>query len=103
MRPETILLMQQDQLTKEQKRTFDWPHLRGYSYGLGVRTLVNMNLSGSNGSLGEFGWGGAAGATVLIDSKEGLAMLYAHHMLNHQETYYQPRLRNVLYDCMKQR
>lgn len=102
LRPETILLMQQDQLTKEQKQSFDWLHLRGYSYGLGVRTLVHMNLSGSNGNLGEFGWGGAAGATVLIDSKAGLAMFYAHHMLNPQEGYYQPRLRNVLYDCMKQ-
>lgn len=101
--PETILLMRQDQLTKKQKQSFDWPHLKGYSYGLGVRTMVNKELSGSNGNLGECGWGGAAGATVLIDSKEGLAMFYSHHMLNPQETYYQPRLRNVLYDCMKQR
>ena len=51
--------------------------------------------------MGEFGWGGAAGATVLVDLKEGLAIFYAHHMLNPQETYYQPRIRNILYECMK--
>ena len=63
--------------------------------------MINQSLSGSSGNLGEFGWGGAAGATVLVDLKEGLAMFYAHHMLNPQETYYQPRIRNILYECMK--
>lgn len=99
--PETIALMRQEQLTHAQRESFDWPHLKGYSYGLGVRTMIDKGLSGSTGNLGEFGWGGAAGASVLIDADEGLAMFYAHHMLNPQEWYYQPRIRNILYDCMK--
>ena len=64
------------------------------------RTLVDQVASGSTGNLGEFGWGGAAGATVLIDPQIGLSVFYAHHMLNPQESYYQPRLRNVVYDCL---
>lgn len=52
------------------------------------------------GSTGEFGWGGAAGATLLADTSCNLAMFYAHHMLNPHEEYYQPRLRNVLYTCL---
>ena len=75
-------------------QTFDWPHLRGYGYGLGVRTMCA-------GKQKEFGWGGAAGATVLIDPDEELAMFYAHHMLNPREWYYQPRIRDILYDSMK--
>ena len=77
-----------------------WSQLRGYGYGLGVRTLVDVAASGTTGKVGEFGWGGAAGATVLVDQDAGLSMFYAHHMLNPQEEYYQPRLRNVLYHCI---
>ena len=44
--------------------------------------------------------GGAAGANMLADTENNLAVLYSHHMLNPQETYYQPRLRNVLYSCL---
>lgn len=55
---------------------------------------------GSTGNLGEFGWGGAAGATVLVDPDLKLSVFYAHHMLNPQEHYYQPRLRNIVYSCI---
>ena len=51
-------------------------------------------------SVGEFGWGGAAGASVYVDTDLKLGVFYAHHMLNPQEEYYQPRLRNVLYTCL---
>ena len=81
-------------------KNFNWPQLKGYGYGLGVRTMLNAANAGSNGSFGEFGWGGAAGATVLIDPDLKLSMFYTHHMLNPQEEYYQPRLRNVLYSCV---
>ena len=58
-----------------------------------------MAKSGSTGPVGEFGWGGAAGATVLVDTENELSAFYTHHMLNPQEEYYQPRLRNLLYTC----
>lgn len=100
--PATIELMHTNQLTEEQMaKNFNWPQLAGYGYGLGVRTMIDKAKGGSNGSLGEFGWGGAAGATVLADTKENLAVFYSHHMLNPHEEYYQPRLRNVVYSCIK--
>ncbi len=95
-----IELMRTNQLNTEQQRSFDWPQLRGYGYGLGVRTMTDIAKSASCGNIGEFGWGGAAGATALVDPKLNLSMFYAHHMLNPQEDYYQPRLRNVLYSCL---
>ena len=70
-----------------------------YGYGLGVRTLIDK-AAGSTGNLGEFGWGGAAGASVWIDPDLKLSVCYAHHMLNPQEEYYQPRVRNVVYGCV---
>lgn len=97
--PGTIELLRTDQLNAEQLRCFSWNQHRGYGYGLGVRTMTDRAKSGSNGSVGEFGWGGAAGATVIVDPDNRLSAFYSHYMLNPWEDYYQPRLRNVLYSC----
>lgn len=96
----TVKLMKTNQLNEAQRKTMNWRRLRGYGYGLGVRTLIDKAKSGSNSSIGEIGWGGAAGATIIADTEEKVALFYAHHMLNPQEEYYQPRLRNVLYSCL---
>lgn len=96
----TIELMKTNQLNKEQLKYFNWIQMVGYGYGLGVRTMIDKAVSGSTGPIGEFGWAGAAGANMLADTENNLAVLYSHHMLNPQETYYQPRLRNVLYSCL---
>ena len=96
----SIKMLKENQLNEHQIKYFNWPQLRGYGYGLGVRTMIDRVKAGSNGSIGEFGWGGAAGATVLIDTDLNLSMFYTHHMLNPQEEYYQPRLRNVIYSCL---
>ena len=99
--PGTIELMRQNQLSPDQLKTFCHHQYLGYGYGLGVRTMMDLAGGGSCGSIGEFGWGGAAGATVLVDPDRKLSMFYTHHMLNPQERYYQPRLRNVLYTCIE--
>ena len=93
----TVKLMKTNQLNEAQRKTMNWRRLRGYGYGLGVRTLIDKAESGSNSSIGEIGWGGAA---IIADTEEKVALFYAHHMLNPQEEYYQPRLRNVLYSCL---
>jgi CubicO group peptidase (beta-lactamase class C family) len=93
----TVDLMRKNQLDSETTKYFDWSHLEGYGYGLGVRTMINPARGGVLGSVGEFGWGGAAGATILVDPDRKLGVFYTHHMLNPLESYYQPRLRNVIY------
>lgn len=98
--PGTVELLKTNQLAPEQMKQFTWPQLKGYGYGLGVRTLVDKAKSGTTGNIGEFGWGGAAGASVYVDTQLNLAAFYAHHMLNPHEEYYQPRVRNVLYQCI---
>lgn len=99
--PGTIELMRTNQLNGNQLKALNWSQLTGYGYGLGVRTLIDVAKSGTCGNIGEFGWGGAAGATVLVDPDLKLSVFYTHHMLNPQEDYYQPRLRNVVYTCLK--
>lgn len=96
----TVEFMKTNQLNKEQHKTLNWKRLKGYGYGLGVRTMMDKAKSGSNSSIGEFGWGGAAGSNLIIDTEQNLAAFYAHHMLNPQEEFYQPRLINVTYSCI---
>lgn len=96
----TIELLRTNQLTPEQRANYSWNQLFGYGYGLGVRTMTDRAKSGFNGSVSEFGWGGAAGASLYVDPDLRLGVFYAHHMLNPQEAYYQPRLRNVIYSCI---
>ena len=68
--------------------------------GLGVRTHISPTESGLLCNLGEIGWGGAAGASAIIDTQTNLAVFYVQHTLNPREEFYQPRLRNIVYSCL---
>lgn len=93
-------LLKTPALTPEQRKTMNWFWQRGYSYGLGVRTMAEPTLGGSNGPKGEFGWAGAAGAYMMIDPDNNLGVFYAEHMLNSQEPYIVNRIRNIVYSCI---
>lgn len=96
----SVDLMRTNRLEGQLLKDFSWRQLAGCGYGLGVRTHIDPAKSGVNSSLGEFGWGGAAGATAIIDPKLNLGVFYAQHALNPREEYYQPRLRNIVYSCL---
>jgi CubicO group peptidase (beta-lactamase class C family) len=54
---------------------------RGTGYGLGVSVLMNPAERGNVGSVGEFGWSGAASTHVLIDPKEDLIAIYCTQLM----------------------
>lgn len=95
---DTLEQWRTNQLDENQLRFVNWSQLKGYGYGLGVRTMMDASVGTP---LGEVGWGGAAGANALIDMDNNVSFYYAHHMLNNQEGYVQPRLRDILYECLK--
>ena len=99
--PYSVNLMRTNRLSEELLKDFNWKQLAGCGYGLGVRTHINPAKSGIIANPGEFGWGGAAGATAIIDPTIGLGVFYAQHTLSPREEYYQPRLRNAVYSCLK--
>lgn len=98
--PAAVELIRTDHLTEDIRRDFSWEQLKGYSYGLGVRTHSSRANSGSLSPLGEFGWSGAAGCLAIIDPDPQLTVMYAQHMLNNQEPFVHPRLRNIVYACL---
>jgi CubicO group peptidase (beta-lactamase class C family) len=50
--------------------------LPGYGFGLGSRVLMDVAQSGAPGSVGEFGWSGAAKTQYWVDPKEDLVGLF---------------------------
>lgn len=73
LKPETIDLMTTNQIS----HCLDSFIVEKYAYGLGVRCSVD-----GNDGISDFGWGGAAGAGLWVDVKNGLTVYYAQHVLN---------------------
>ncbi|MBO7405773.1 MAG: beta-lactamase family protein [Clostridia bacterium] len=98
--PRTVDLWRTNTLGERQLMDFNWPQLAGYGYGFGVRTMIDRAAGGSIGPVGEFGWGGAAGVWVILDPDNRVSLSYTQHLLNNQEPFISPRLRNILYACL---
>ena len=73
LKPETVELMQTDRLTEQQKRTY-WI-AESHGYGLGVRCPHGGDQNT------DFGWGGAAGAYMAVDVKNGISLYFGMHLL----------------------
>lgn len=97
----TVELMRTNMLNETALKDVNWEQIKGYGYGCAVRTMLDRRTSGSCGSVGEFGWGGAAGSYLMADPDKKLAVFYVQHLLNNQEAYVHPRIRNVVYKCIE--
>ncbi|MDR1059977.1 MAG: beta-lactamase family protein [Clostridiales bacterium] len=92
--------MRMDGLNGIQAKDFAMFNRKGYSYGLGVRTLVDAAFSKS--PIGEFGWDGAAGAYALMDADNRLCIFYAQHVLDYGKVYSEihPAIRDLAYEAL---
>lgn len=84
--------------TGQMSRDFAMCGKAGYEYGLGVRVLVDGRMSKS--PVGEFGWDGAAGAYVLIDTVNKVSIFYAQHVVGYPKAYHEihPKIRDLAYE-----
>lgn len=78
--PKTVELMATNHLSPGAMASADVLG-RGTGYGLGVSVLMNPAERGNVGSVGEFGWSGAASTHVLIDPKEDLLAIYCTQLM----------------------
>lgn len=82
LKPETVQMLKQEQLsTVAQNPAFACAAGPGYGYALGVRTLIDRS-NGQRSPLGEFGWDGAAGSYILMDTDNDISIVYATHLRN---------------------
>lgn len=103
LQPGSVAAMATPELDSVQLEDF-WRRsaaMKGYSYGLGVRVLVDN--TGIASTPGEFGWDGSAGAYALVDPKNRIAMFYVQHVFSCPIVYQQlhPRLRDTAFKCWK--
>ena len=97
LRPETIEMMKQNRMCD--KAIDDFGKF-GYSWGLCCRTHIRPDASFALSPVGEMGWDGAAGAYVMIDTENKLAMYFGTHIYGCSYVYamIHPRLRDYLYE-----
>lgn len=101
LKKETIELMKTNQLSETQLD--DFHNLRkGYGYGLGVRTHMQPEISGSLSPVGEFGWDGAAGAFSMVDTENHISITYFQHALNWDIKTHE-KLRNLVYEAVEKK
>ncbi len=100
LKKETVDLMRTKRLAKDAQQDFEafgGPSKYGYSYGLGVRTLVDRERNNSLSRNGEFGWDGACGCYVLMDPGSQLALFYAQQEAGSQWWFWHGTVRNMAY------
>ena len=56
--------------------------LQAYGWGYGFRTLIDLSKNNNLGSLGEFGWAGAASTYFLVDNSKEMSALIMTQVLN---------------------
>ena len=97
--PEMIQLWTANQLPPKSRRAYDEWNRTGSSYALGVRTRVDLTKGGP-GSVGEFGWDGAAGAWTMVDPYTNVSAFYAMHIRFFDYNYdvIHPQIRNLIYE-----
>lgn len=86
--------------TKTKKLDYRKMRDYGYEYGLGVRTLVWPETSGS--PVGEFGWDGYAGVFLLADVDNKVSMFFAMSvgdMLTVKQIHH--KIRDLMYEGLR--
>jgi CubicO group peptidase (beta-lactamase class C family) len=97
LRPETIEMMKPNRLCDKALDDFA---KYGYGWGLCGRTHMRPEVSFSLSPVGEMGWDGAAGAFVMVDTDNRIAMYFGTHIYGCSYVYgkIHPELRNYLYE-----
>ncbi len=95
--PSTVKLMSTNLLDEKRMAQFStWRNNAEYGYGFGVRTKIYEGWGGTNCSIGEFGWDGAAGSLCSIDTERQIGIVYTQHMLNPHHEQIHPRIKTFV-------
>ncbi len=72
---------------------------KGYGYGCGMQVLMHPELIGSTAPAGVFGWDGAAGSCIQMDTVSKMSFVYTQHVRNCGMAYdtIHPTLRDMIF------
>ena len=93
----TIRLMSADHLPAG--IVLPWDKLQGHGYGFGVSVLTDIPTSLGMGSVGDWGWDGAASTYFRVDPEERLLILLMTHRMP-CDTEIQVKLKTLVYQAL---
>lgn len=100
LKPETIEIIKQNLLCEMALNDIDVNMGRkGYGYGVGMQVLMDPAKIGSTSPVGVFGWDGAAGSCITMDTQTRLSLVYTMHVRNCGMAYGEihPTLRDMVF------
>lgn len=101
LKSETIEIMKTNLLNDDGLRDIEQTMGRkGYGYGCGVQVLMKPELIGSSAPEGVFGWDGAAGSCIIMDTASKRSLVYMQHVRNCGMAYGEihHKLRDMLFE-----
>ncbi|MBP5442615.1 MAG: beta-lactamase family protein [Treponema sp.] len=100
LKPETVERIKQNLLTSDSMKDLqDSMGRKGYGYGCGMQVLMNPEFIGSPSPAGVFGWDGAAGSCIQMDTVSKTSFVYTMHVRNYGTSYdvIHPALRDIVF------
>ena len=97
LHPATVRFLRSGRLTPRQQETFDWPRLRGYTYGNLMRVLESPQEQCVVCQKGEYGWDGWAGTYMEIHPEEKVCALIMTAQIDRENDCARRMLRNGIY------
>ncbi len=100
LKPETVEQIKKNLLSEASRHDIAMTMGRvGYGYGIGMQVLMEPAKIGSTSPAGVFGWDGAAGSCVTMDTASKTALIYIEHVRNHGVSYGEihPTLRDLVF------
>ena len=72
---------------------------KGYGYGVGVQVLIDPKSVDSPAPKGVFGWDGAAGSCIMMDTESKRSVVFVMHVRNCGFAYSEihPKLRDMVF------
>lgn len=101
LKPETIEIIKENLLGEESLK--DIANNMGrpqYGYGCGMQVFMKPELSNSPAPVGVFGWDGAAGSCLIMDTKNKVSLTFTMHVRGCGPAYgvIHPKLRDMLFE-----
>ena len=100
LKPESVERFKQNLLYADSMRDIATTMGRvGYGYGCGMQIFLNPEMVGSTAPAGIFGWDGAAGACIQMDTTSKRSFVYLMHVRNCGMAYgvVHPKLRDMVF------
>lgn len=97
----TMEFLKKNQLNDKQLRWVDFDSIVGYGYGNFLRIMMYPEMTGSNGSVGEYGWDGLPGTYFMVDPKEELIMVYMQQIEQGADQALRRKMRQIVYGALE--